>query len=101
MNSVGQRSNLKNRLQRAVQVHWENGLALLRQSSPLILAVPAVATCLIILDAHTGFGWFEEKSTQEILAPSILSIAIVASALFWARAADFYSRWLLMLSTAL
>lgn len=101
MNSAGQQSNFKSRARQALQVHWGNGLAVLRRSSPLILAVPAIATCLIILDSRTGFGWFEEKSTQEILAPSILSVAIVAAALFWARAADFYSRWLLMLSTAL
>jgi hypothetical protein len=94
-------SSLASRLRSVAQFHVRNAAAALRYFSPWILLVPAIAMWLIIVDSRTGFGWFEEKSTQEILAPTVLSVAIFIAALFWARAGGFYSRWLLLLSIAL
>src|SRR5262245_7290017 len=92
---------LKDRLALAARFHWQNGWAALQRFSPWILLVPAAAIGLIVLDAHTAFGWFEQKATQEIVAPTVLAVAVFVAGLYWAGAADFCSQWLLLLSVAL
>lgn len=92
---------LADRIRSALAFHGRNGWAVLRHCSPWILLVPAAVICLIVVDSRRGLLWFEQKTTQEIIAPSILAIAILVSSLYWARAADFCSHWLLLLSAAL
>ena len=72
-----------------------------RQFNPLVLSVPLISIVAITIDSWTGVEWFEEKGLQEILAPSILAVAVVVALMFWARAGDFYSRWLVFLCIAL
>ncbi len=81
--------------------HFQNLLFVVRRFSGWVLLVPLNSMCLIVLDSRTGFGWFAEKATQEIIAPSILALTASIAMLFWARAGHFYSRWLVLTSGAL
>jgi hypothetical protein len=94
-------STLWTRLHTALAFHLGNLLALLRRASPWVLAVPVLATGLIVLCQHTPARGIIEKATEEIVGPCVLAVATLVSLVFWARAGDFHSRWLALLSAAL
>ncbi len=101
MNTTHAQTSLASRSRAAIQGHVRNGLTLHGRSSFLVLLLPATVATLVVLLSRTPFLWLAEKATQEIVAPSILAVAVVIASLFWARAGHFYSRWLLLVTAGL
>lgn len=72
-------------------IHWASGWAALRATPWVVWFIPVVSFLAILAIGATGWRWAVEKEFQEAVAPTVVALTLIVSAVTWRSAPQTFT----------